>query len=88
MIDQQYIDEVATQIALQTEVLQQEIVRDLLTLSKDVRFKTIDEFLFAVEQLDIQEIVLAKSKNIMLGYQSAHTQILKDMEIFGDITEE
>ena len=88
MIDQKYIDEVAQQIALQTEVLQQEIVRDLLKLSKDIRFKTIDEFLFAMEQLDIQQIVLAKSKNILVGYQIAHSQILTDMELFADITEE
>ena len=88
MIDQQYIDDVAEQIALQTAVLQQEIVRDLLKLSKDVRFTTIDEFLFAIEQLDIQQIVLSKSKNIMLGYQSAHTQILTDMNMYADMTEE
>ena len=45
MADQRYIDNIAETIASQTDALQQEMVRDLLKLSKDTRFKSIDEFL-------------------------------------------
>ena len=88
MADQTKIDNIASQVARQTDQLQQELVRDLLTLSKADRFQSIDEFLFALEQLDIQELVRIKAQNIMQGYTSAHTMILKDMDIIADITEE
>ena len=88
MADQTKIDNIAAQVARQTDQLQQELVRDLLTLSKADRFQSIDEFLFALEQLDIQELVRIKAQNIMQGYTSAHTMILKDMDIIADITEE
>jgi len=88
MIDQRYIDNIAETIARQTATLQQEMVRDLYKLSKDKRFKSIDEFLMAIEQLDLEQIVLLKSQNIMQGYNLAHTQILGDMTLFADITEE
>ena len=88
MADQTKIDNIAAQVARQTDQLQQELVRDLLTLSKADRFQSIDEFLFALEQLDIQELVRIKAQNIMQGYTSAHTMILKDMDIIANITEE
>jgi hypothetical protein len=88
MVNQQYIDDIALQIANQTDILQQELVRDLRKLSKDRRFQSIDEFLFAIDQLDIQELVLFKSKNIITGYEVAHTQILIDMDLIADITEQ
>ena len=47
MADQTKIDNIAAQVARQTDQLQQELVRDLLTLSKADRFQTIDQFLFA-----------------------------------------
>ena len=88
MADQTKIDNIASQVARQTDQLQQELVRDLLTLSKADRFQSIDEFLFAIEQLDIQELVNIKARNIMQGYTSAHTIILKDMNVIANITEE
>ena len=88
MIDQRYIDDVAKQIALMTDTLQQEMVRDLLKLSKSDRFKTIDEFLLAMDQLDIEQLVMLKSQNILQGYNLAHTQILTDMTRYAEITEE
>tara|TARA_R100001463_G_scaffold11279_1_gene31746 strand:+ start:842 stop:1558 length:717 start_codon:yes stop_codon:yes gene_type:complete len=88
MADQTKIDNIAAQVARQTDQLQQELVRDLLTLSKADRFQSIDEFLFAIEQLDVQEIVRMKAKNIMQGYTSAHTMVLKDMDVVANITEE
>lgn len=88
MANQVQIDKVAKQIASQTNLLQQEIVRDLSKLSKDVRFKTIDEFLFAIEQLDIEQLVLFKAKNIISSFDAAHIQILTDMDLVADITEE
>ena len=88
MADQTKIDNIAAQVALQTDQLQVELVRDLLTLSKADRFQSIDEFLLALEQLDIQELVRIKASNILSGYTSAHTMILKDMDVIADITEE
>ena len=67
MADQTKIDNIAAQVALQTDQLQIELVRDLLTLSKADRFQSIDEFLFALEQLDIQELVRIKASNIITG---------------------
>ena len=88
MADQTKIDNIAAQVARQTDQLQQELVRDLLTLSKADRFQTIDQFLFALEQLDIQELVRIKSANILQGYTQAHTIVLQDMDLIADITEE
>ena len=88
MPNQNYIDNIAETIAKQTEALQKEMVRDLLKLSKDTRFKSIDEFLLAIDQLDLDRIVRLKAQNIMQGYNLAHTQILGDRTIFADITEE
>ena len=80
MADQTKIDNIAAQVARQTDQLQQELVRDLLTLSKADRFQTIDQFLFALDQLDIQELVRIKSENILQGYTQAHTIVLQDMD--------
>jgi len=88
MADQTKIDNIAAQVARQTDQLQQELVRDLLTLSKADRFQTIDQFLFALEQLDIQELVRIKSANILQGYTQAHTIVLQDTELVAQITEE
>ena len=88
MEDQIKIDNIAAQFARQTDQLQIELVRDLLTLSKATRFQSIDEFLFALEQLDIQELVRIKASNILSGYTQAHTMLLKDMNIIANITEE
>tara|TARA_R100000773_G_scaffold14845_1_gene13559 strand:+ start:3996 stop:4703 length:708 start_codon:yes stop_codon:yes gene_type:complete len=88
MANQNYIDSVAEKIASQVEQLQTEMVRDLLKLSKDRRFRNIDEFLFAMEQINIEQLVLTKAQNILTGYTAAHTQILGDMTLFGEITEE
>ena len=88
MANQNYIDNVADTISNQVGVLQQEMVRDLLKLSKDRRFKSIDEFLLAIDQLDIEQIVRLKAQNIVNGYVAAHTQILADMTLFGEITED
>lgn len=88
MAEQNKIDNIAAQIARQTDILQQELVRDLLKLSKADRFQSIDQFLFALDQLDIQELVRIKSKNILQGYTQAHTMILRDMEVVADVTEE
>jgi hypothetical protein len=87
-INQNYIDDVATQIASMTDTLQQEMVRDLLKLSKDRRFQTIDEFLLAMEQLNIEQIVLTKADNIIQGYNVAHNQILSEMVLFAEISED
>ena len=87
MADQRYIDNIAETIASQTDALQQEMVRDLLKLSKDKRFKSIDEFLLAIDQLDLEQIVRLKAQNIINGYTAAHTQILTDMTLFADVTE-
>ena len=87
MADQRYIDNIAETIASQTDALQQEMVRDLLKLSKDTRFKSIDEFLLAIDQLDLEQIVRLKAQNIINGYTAAHTQILTDMTLFADVTE-
>lgn len=88
MADQTKIDNIAAQVARQTDQLQQELVRDLLTLSKADRFQTIDQFLFALDQLNIQELVMIKAANILEGYTQAHTIVLQDMDIIADITEE
>ena len=87
MVNQNYIDNIAETIAKQTEALQKEMVRDLLKLSKDTRFKSIDEFLLAIDQLDLDRIVRLKAQNIINGYTAAHTQILTDMTLFADVTE-
>ena len=87
MADQRYIDNIAETIASQTDALQQEMVRDLLKLSKDKRFKSIDEFLLAIDQLDLEQIVRLKAENILNGYVAAHTQILSDMTLFAEVTE-
>tara|TARA_R110002020_G_scaffold223840_6_gene433065 strand:- start:2263 stop:2982 length:720 start_codon:yes stop_codon:yes gene_type:complete len=86
--DQNYIDNVAETIAIQVQSLQQEMVRDLLKLSKDKRFKSIDEFLLAIDQLDLEQVVRFKAQNILSGYNAAHTQILSDMTLFADVTED
>lgn len=88
MADQNYIDNVAETIAIQVQSLQQEMVRDLLKLSKDKRFKSIDEFLLAIDQLDLEQVVRFKAQNILSGYNAAHTQILSDMTLFADVTED
>ena len=87
-LNENYIDGIAGTIALQVETLQKEMVRDLLKLSKSTRFKSIDEFLMAMEQLDLEQIVLFKSNKILRGYEAAHAQILTDMTLYADITEE
>jgi len=86
--NQNYIDTVAEKIASQVEQLQTEMVRDLLKLSKDRRFRNINEFLFAMEQINIEQLVTIKAQNILTGYTTAHTQILSDMTLFGEITED
>ena len=88
MANQNYIDNVAETIANQVGVLQEEMVRDLLKLSKDKRFKSIDEFLLAIDQLDIEQIVRVKAQNIVNGYVNAHTKILTDMTLFAEVTED
>ena len=88
MANQNYIDTVAEKIASQVEQLQTEMVRDLLKLSKDRRFRNINEFLFAMEQINIEQLVTIKAQNILTGYTTAHTQILSDMTLFGEITED
>jgi len=88
MIDQNYIDNIAFQVARQVESLQQEMVRDLYKLSKDNRFQSIDEFLMAMDQLDLEQIVLLKSQNIISGYNVALNQILLDTTLIAEITEE
>ena len=88
MANQNYIDNVAETIADQVGVLQEEMVRDLLKLSKDKRFKSIDEFLLAIDQLDIEQIVRVKAQNIVNGYVNAHTKILTDMTLFAEVTED
>tara|TARA_Y100001963_G_scaffold57378_1_gene80289 strand:+ start:2973 stop:3689 length:717 start_codon:yes stop_codon:yes gene_type:complete len=85
--NQNYIDGVADTIATQVETLQKEMVRDLLKLSKDRRFRSIDEFLLAIDELNIEQIVLIKAQNIINGYNVAHTQILADMTLFAEVTE-
>ncbi len=87
MADQNKIDKVAITIANQVESLQAEMVRDLLKLSKDKRFQSIEDFLFALEQIDLEQVVRLKAQNIINGYTAAHTQILADMTLFADITE-
>ena len=87
MANQNYIDGVADTIATQVETLQKEMVRDLLKLSKDRRFRSIDEFLLAIDELNIEQIVLIKAQNIINGYNVAHTQILADMTLFAEVTE-
>ena len=88
MVDQKYIDLIAETIATKTDELQRQMVRDLLKLSKNKRFKSIDEFLTAMDQLDLQQIVTIKAQNILNIYQGAHTQILTDISMFAEITEE
>ena len=88
MADQRKIDNIAAAVARQTDELQKELIRDLLTLSKADRFQTIDQFIFALEQLDIQELVRIKSANILQGYTQAHTIVLQDTKLIADITEE
>lgn len=88
MVDQKYIDLIAETIATKTGELQRQMVRDLLKLSKDRRFKSIDEFILAVDNLNLEQIVRIKAQNILNVYQGAHTQILTDISIFADITEE
>ena len=87
-INENYIDNISITIANQVEALQKEMVRDLLKLSKDTRFKSIDEFIMAMDQLDLDLIVRTKSERILSNYSAAHTQILSDMTLFADITEE
>ena len=87
MANQNYIDGVADKVATQVEALQKEMVRDLLKLSKDRRFRSIDEFLLAIDELNIEQIVLIKAQNIINGYNVAHTQILADMTLFAEVTE-
>ena len=87
-INENYIDRIAETIALQVETLQREMVRDLLKLSKDTRFKSIDEFLMAMEELDLDQIVRIKSERILSNYTAAHTQILSDMTLYADVTED
>lgn len=87
MANQQNIDNIAKLIATKVDLLQAELVRDLLKLSKDKRFQSIDDFLFALEQLNIEEIVLRKAENIITAYASAHTQVLADGKLIGEITE-
>jgi len=85
--NQNYIDNVADTIATHVETLQQEMVRDLLKLSKDRRFRSIDEFLLAIDELNIEQIVLIKAQNIINAYNVAHTKILADMTLFAEVTE-
>ena len=87
MADQKNIDDIAKLIATKVETMQVELVRDLLKLSKDRRFQSIDDFLIAIEQLDIEQLVMMKAKNITNAYISAHTQVLADSKLIGDITE-
>ena len=88
MADQRKIDNIAAAVARQTDQLQKELIRDLLTLSKADSFQTIDQFIFGLEQLDIQELVRIKSANILQGYTQAHTIVLQDTKLIADITEE
>jgi hypothetical protein len=88
MINQEYIDQISQQIAKQTDVLQQEIIKELLTLSRNRRFQTIDQFLNVIDQLDLNQVVNLKAQNIIQSYVTAQTQILADMSFVGEITEE
>jgi len=87
MIDQDYVDNISIQIADKIELLQIEMVRDLRSLSKDVKFKSIDEFLLVLDELDLEKIVRLKAKQIINIYDLAHTQMLTDLEMYADITE-
>ena len=88
MADQKKIDALSVLITQKVEQLQTELVRDMYKLSKDIRFESVDQFLFALDQLDIEAIVLQKSANIITLYESAHTQVLADTDMIGEITEE
>ena len=85
MADQNKIENISTLIATKVEQLQIELVRDMRKLSKD--FQSIDDFLFALERLDIEELVRIKAENITNLYESAHTQVLTDTIMFGEISE-
>tara|TARA_R100000808_G_C2124835_1_gene135251 strand:- start:543 stop:1259 length:717 start_codon:yes stop_codon:yes gene_type:complete len=87
MANQKNIEDIALLISGKVEQLQGELVRDLLKLSKDKRFQSIDDFLIAIEQLNVEELLMIKADNITNAYISAHTQVLADSVLFGDVTE-
>ena len=87
MANQKNIEDIALLISKKVEQLQGELVRDLQKLSKDKKFQSIDDFLIAIEQLNVEELLMMKAENITNAYVSAHTQVLADSVLFGDITE-
>ena len=89
MANQKYIDGVADKISLQIETLQKSVVVDILnTVQKIQRAGTAATLIEILERFNFKEIIKIKAQNILVGYNQAHTQVLADMKVFGNVTEE
>ena len=89
MANQKYIYGVADKISLQIETLQKSVVVDILnTVQKIQRAGTAATLIEILERFNFKEIIKIKAQNILVGYNQAHTQVLADMKVFGNVTEE
>ena len=89
MANQINIDKAAEKIALQLETLQKSVVVEILNaVQQTQRAGTAATLIEILDQFNFKEIVKIKAQNILVGYNQAHNQVLADMKVFGEVTEE
>ena len=89
MANQINIDKAAEKIALQLETLQKSVVVEILNSVQQIqRAGTAATLIEILDQFNFKEIVKIKAQNILVGYNQAHNQVLADMKVFGEVTEE
>ena len=89
MPNQNSIDQSATKIASQLEQVQKSVVIEILNaVQQTQRAGTAATLIEILDQFDFKEIVKIKAQNILAGYNQAHNQVLADMKVFGEVTEE
>ena len=82
MADQKKIDDVADKVSEIIQKAKQEVTQDLLKLRKKV---TPDEFVQAINKMDLKAILNAKITKAKQIYIMHHRTILEETIPFGDV---
>ena len=85
MSDQNFIEKKSNQITQILLEVQERTISELYALKGDLQ---AEEFIRLIENLDIKEIVRAKSANAVDLFIASHSGILESIEGFAELTEE
>ena len=85
MSDQNFIEKKSNQITQILLEVQERTISELYAVKGDLQ---AEEFIRLIENLDIKEIVRAKSANAVDLFIASHSGILESIEGFAELTEE